>query len=120
MNRQYELDKIKGEEFSVLLFLMQSGQVARLKKGMREVDQMAIWIFAGVNLLDRRQPVLSRFVKIDFKPYTREVFLEVAQEVKDRDLARYVAGRLVLCTKDSPPGHLCGQALRQRGVSGPV
>ena len=32
---------------------MQSGVVARLKKGMREVDQMTSRIFAGVNRQDR-------------------------------------------------------------------
>ena len=42
----------------------------------------------------------------DFKPYTREEFQEVAQEVitgqlgKDPDLARYVVERVVLRTKD--------------------
>jgi len=45
-------------------------------------------------------------VTCDFKPYTREEFLEVAQEVitgqlgKDPDLARYVAERVVLRTED--------------------
>jgi len=45
-------------------------------------------------------------VTFDLKPYTREEFLEVAQEVntgqlgKDQDLARYVAERAVLRTKD--------------------
>jgi len=102
-----ELDKMKGEDFSVLLSLMQSGVVARMKKGMREVDQMTTWIFAGVNRRDRLPPeLLSRFVTFDFKPYSREEFLEVAQEViisqlgKDPDLARYVAERVVLRTKD--------------------
>ncbi len=43
----------------------------------------------------------------DFKPYTREEFLDVAQEVitgqlgKDPDLARYVAERVSLRTKDA-------------------
>ena len=35
-----ELDKMKAEDFSVLLSLMQSGVVARLKRGMREVERM--------------------------------------------------------------------------------
>ena len=67
---------MKGEDFSVLLSLMQSGVVARLKKGMREVDQMTTSIFADVNRRDRLplEP-LSRFVTFDFRPYTREEFL---------------------------------------------
>ncbi len=50
--------------------------------------------------------LLSRFVTFDFKPYTRKEFLGVAQDVitgqlgKDPDLARYVAERVVLRTKD--------------------
>jgi len=39
-----ELDKMQREDFSVLLSLMQSGVVARLKKGMREVEQMVTWV----------------------------------------------------------------------------
>ena len=53
----------------MLLSLMQSGVVVRLKKGMREVDEMTTWIFAGVNRRDR-------------------------QLSKDPDLARYVAERV--------------------------
>ena len=86
---------------------MHSCVVARLKKGMREVDQMTTWIIAGVNRRDWLPPeLLPRFVSFDFKPYTREEFLEVAQEVitaqlgKSPDLARYVAERVVLRAKD--------------------
>ena len=68
---------------------------------------MTTWVFAGVNGRDRLpQELLSRFVNFDFQPYTREAFLEVAEEVitgqlgKDPDLARYVAERVVLRTKD--------------------
>jgi len=45
-------------------------------------------------------------VTFDFKPYTRQEFLEVAEAVitvqlgKDPDLARCVAERVVLRTKD--------------------
>ena len=68
---------------------------------------MTTWVFAGVEWRARLPPeLLSRFVTFDFKPYTREEFLEVAQEVitgqlgKDPDLARYFAERVVLLTKD--------------------
>ncbi len=68
---------------------------------------MTTWIFAGVNRKDRLSPeLLSRFVSFDLKSYTREEFLGVALEVitsqlgKDPDLARYVAERVVLRTKD--------------------
>ena len=68
---------------------------------------MTTWVFAGVNRRERLPPeFLSRFVTFDFNPYTREEFLEVAEAVitgqlgKDPDLARYVAERVVLRTKD--------------------
>ena len=44
-----ELDKMKAEDYSVLLSLMQSGVVARLKKGLRDINRMTTWVF-------RRQP----------------------------------------------------------------
>ena len=68
---------------------------------------MTSWIFAGVNRRDRLPPeLLPRFVTFDFKPYTWEKILEVAEAVttgqlgKDPDLARYVAERVVLRKKD--------------------
>ena len=67
---------------------------------------MTTWVFAGVNGRDRLPPDLSQFVTFDFMPYTREEFLKAAQEVitgqlgEDPDLARYVAERVVLPTRD--------------------
>ncbi len=98
---------MQREDFSVLLSLMQSGVVARLKKGMREVEQMVTWVFAGCNRRDRLPPeLLSRFVEFQFTPYSREEFIEVAAAVisgppgKDQDLARYIAERLSRHTRD--------------------
>ncbi len=95
-----ELDKMKGEDYSVLLSLMQSGVVARMKSGLRDINQMTTWVFAGVNRSDKLPPeLLSRFVVFNFQTYTREDFLEAAQEVitrqhgKDPALARYIAER---------------------------
>jgi hypothetical protein len=98
---------MKAEDFSVLLSLMQSGVVARLKKGMREVEHMTTWVFAGCNKRDRLPPeLLSRFVEFQLTPYTREEFVEVAVAVitgplgKDPDLARYIAERVSHRTRD--------------------
>jgi len=102
-----EIDKMNREDFSVLLSLMQSGIVARLKKGMREVDRMTTWVFAGCNRRERLPPeLLSRFVTFDFIPYTRAEFVEVAVAVitkhleKDEDLARYIAEQVAKRTRD--------------------
>ncbi len=102
-----ELDKMGAQDYSVLLSLMQSGTVARLKKGMRSHEQMTTWVFAGVNRKDRLPPeLLSRFLVFDFKSYSEKEFIEVAVAVitqqlgKDQDLAEYVAWRLAQRTRD--------------------
>jgi len=102
-----EIDKMNREDFSVLLSLMQSGVVARLKKGMRETDHMTTWVFAGCNRRDRLPPeLMSRFVTFDFIPYTRAEFVEVAVTVitqhlgKDEALARYIAEQVAKRTRD--------------------
>jgi MoxR-like ATPase len=102
-----ELDKMKAEDYSVLLSLMQSGIVARLKKHLFEVERMTTWVFAGVNRKDRLPPeLLSRFVFFNFVPYTWNQFVEVAVAVitgqmgKDAGLARYITERVALRTLD--------------------
>ncbi|MDP3062216.1 MAG: hypothetical protein Q8O40_03225 [Chloroflexota bacterium] len=101
-----ELDKMRFEDYSVLLSLMQTGIVARLKKGMRDMERMATWVFAGVNRRDRLPPELvSRFVDFSFEPYTREEFIEVSVSVitglgKDPELARHIAERVWERTHD--------------------
>ena len=102
-----ELDKMSAHDFSVLLSLMQSGTVARLKKGMRSHEQMVTWVFAGVNRKHRLPPeLLSRFIVFDFQPYNEKEFIEVAVVVitqhlgKDKDLAECIAQRVVQRTRD--------------------
>ena len=102
-----ELDKLKSEDYSVLLSLMQSGVVARIKKGLRDVNQMNTRVFAGVNRSDTLPPeLLSRFVNFNFETSTKEEFLEVAQEVikkqhgNDPALARYIAEAVLKRTRD--------------------
>ncbi len=101
-----ELDKMKREDFSVLLSLMSSGIVAKLKKGMRQVEEMTTWVFAGCNLAKRLPPeLLSRFIRFDFRTYTRDEFVTVAMHVitqlgTPEDLARYIAEHVALRTRD--------------------
>lgn len=64
-------------------------------------------VFAGVSGIDRLPPeLLYRLVTFDFKPCTREEFLEVTQEGitgqlgKDPSLAHYAVEREVLRTTD--------------------
>ena len=77
----------------MLLSLVRSGEVARLKNGMREVGQMTTWVFAGINRNDRLPPeLLSWFVSFNFIPCTREEFLEMAREVITGQSARSYRG----------------------------
>ena len=96
-----ELDKMGGQDFSVLLSLMQRGIVARLKRGMRSHEQMTTWVFAGVNRKDRLPPeLLSRFITLDFKTYSEQEFVNVVVSVltqqlgKEPALAEYIARRV--------------------------
>ena len=95
------------QDYSVLLSLMQSGTVARLKKGMRYHEQMTTRVFAGVNRKDRLpSELLSRFITFDFKPYTEQEFVDVVVSVviqqlgKDRKLAKNIARRVAQRTRD--------------------
>ncbi len=78
-----------------------------MKRGLRDINQMTTWVFAGVNRSDKLPPeLLSRFVTFPFKTYTRDEFLEVAEAVitkqhgKDAALARYIAEAVVKRTRD--------------------
>ncbi len=65
-----EIDKMGKEDMSILLSLMESGTVARLKKRMREVERMTTWVFASANRDDRIWPELkSRFFTVHLKEY---------------------------------------------------
>ncbi len=103
-----ELDNMSGLDLSVLLSLMQSGTVARLKKGMRSHEQMTTWVFAGVNRKDRLPPeLLSRFITFDFKAYSEQEFVDVVVSVltqqlgKELGLADYIARRVAQRTLDT-------------------
>lgn len=101
-----ELEKMNRDDFSVLLSLMSIGLVARMKKGMRDVQRMTVTVYAGVNRAERLPPeLLSRFLRFNFNTYTLEEFIKVAVAVitadgKDPELARYIAEKVVLRTRD--------------------
>lgn len=63
--------------------------MVRLKRQIREVEQMTTWVFAGVNRRDRLAPeLLSRFVEFQFDPYSEQEFIRVAVEVITRQLGK--------------------------------
>ena len=63
--------------------------MARLKRQMREVEQMTTWVFSDVNRRDRLPPeLLSQFVEFQFAPCSEQEFIRVAVEVITRQLGR--------------------------------
>jgi Holliday junction DNA helicase RuvB len=115
-----ELEKMKYEDFSVLLSLMQNGVVARLKKGLTEIETLETRIYAGCNLMEKLPPeLLSRFTKFPFKGYT---FREYKDIVHDRlvkagmtmALADYIADKVWIRTHDVRQALQVGKLCRTR------
>lgn len=101
-----ELDKMGAEDFSVLLSLMQSGTVTRMKKGMHDTAQLKTRVFAGCNRAEKLPPELrSRFFMLHFKPYTKEDFAVLVEELcelegMEPEMARYLAEQAAERTHD--------------------
>ena len=102
-----EIDKMDMRDMSVLLSLMESGIVARLKKRMRETEQMTTWVFGGCNKDTNIWPELkSRFFTLHLTEYSQADFIQIAtavlvtREKVDPDLANRIAGSLAQHTRD--------------------
>jgi len=102
-----EIDKMDMRDMSVLLSLMESGVVARLKKRMREMERMTTWIFGGANRDNAMWPELkSRFFAVHLKEYSEADFLMVAKtilctwEKVEPSLANYIAKAAASHTRD--------------------
>ena len=77
-----EMDKMDMKELSVLLTLMESGIVSRLKKRMTEAEQLTCWVFAGANTVDKIPTELkSRFLVLRLPHYSDGEFREVSRTV---------------------------------------
>ncbi len=102
-----EIDKMDMREMSVLLSVMESGIVARLKKRMREMERMTTWVFGGANKDDKIWPELkSRFFTVHLEEYSEADFVQIAREVLvtrekvDPALASYIVLSLAKRTRD--------------------
>jgi len=102
-----EIDKMDMRDMSVLLSLMESGIVARLKKRMREMEKMTTWIFGGANRDDHIWPELkSRFFTIRLKEYSQAEFIQIARAVLitrekvEMGVANHIASALAHHTRD--------------------
>ena len=102
-----EIDKMPMTEQSILLSLMESGIVARLKKRMREIETMTTTLFAAANRDNTMWPELkSRFFSVHLKEYSEADFISISRAVLitrekvDPGLATLIAGLLSHNTRD--------------------
>ena len=102
-----EIDKMPMTEQSILLSLMESGIVARLKKRMREMETITTTVFAAANRDNNIWPELkSRFFSVHLKEYSEADFISISRAVLitrekvDPGLATIIAGLLSHQTRD--------------------
>jgi len=102
-----EIDKMALTDMGILLSLMESGVIARLKKRMREIETMKTWVFAAANRDERIWPELkSRFFTIHLQEYSEADFISISRAVLmsrekvDPTLASYIASALARHTRD--------------------
>jgi DNA polymerase III delta prime subunit len=77
-----EIDKMQGKDYDALLSLMETGKVVRCKVGLWADEQLNTRVYGACNYLDKIPPeLLSRFLIVEFKPYTREEFIQVSRHV---------------------------------------
>lgn len=95
-----EIDRIGTKDIAVLLSLAQTGIVSETKHGKRREVQLNTKIFAASNTLRMAPELVSRFMALQFKPYSKADFLMVAtnllrkRESVDGGLASYIAERV--------------------------
>ena len=102
-----EIDKMDLRDMSVLLSLMESGLVVRLKKRMREMERLTTWIFGGANRDDHMWAELkSRFFTIHLEEYSEADFIQISRAVLitrekvEPTLAGRIASALAQHTRD--------------------
>jgi Holliday junction DNA helicase RuvB len=94
-----EIDRIGTKDISVLLSLMATGVVSETKHGKQRSVTVDTRVFAACNSLRLAPELLSRFMVLEFKPYSLNDFLTVAtnvlvkQEGISPELAAYIAQR---------------------------
>lgn len=103
-----EIDKIlKSEDLSVLLSLMETGEVRRVKGDrITDVIKLKTKVFAAGNTDNLPRELKSRFLILYLPEYTREQFIEVVVnyltniEGAEPTIAKYIAEKVWNITKD--------------------
>jgi len=92
-----EVDKLRGEDYGVLLSLCETGRVSETLYSRTREIALEITVFACANDLKRiPAEVIDRFEVLRFPEYTREQFIDVVENVLARrgveeGLAVYIA-----------------------------
>jgi len=96
-----EIDRFAGDGLGILNSLMATGHVSETKyHKTREIDLETKVFGAGIRIQKLPHDVMSRFVLIEFDPYTREEFEEIASailpalEEVEGEVAQYIAHRV--------------------------
>jgi len=77
-----EIDRLQGQDLGVLNSLMATGRVAETKFKRRREIQLQTKVFAaGIRVQVLPKDLLSRFVKLRFKPYIEKQFIDVSVHV---------------------------------------
>jgi Holliday junction DNA helicase RuvB len=104
-----EIDKLESmEDLSILLSLMQTGFISETKYNKRRSKTLNTKVIAAANRIDKLAPeLLSRLVKLRFRDYTDDEFVDVSAKVLQREgipmgLAVYIADQALrkLKTRD--------------------
>jgi len=83
-----ELDKMDdASNLSALLSLMERGYIAETKYRRHRQLRLKTWVFASANRIDKiPQELMSRFIKLRFRDYTPDEFMEVVVTIlRDRE-----------------------------------
>ena len=95
-----ELDRIGTKDITILLSLTETGIVSETKHGKRREVKLKTKVFATSNTLKMSPELISRFMILRFKPYSKDEFLMVATNVLrkrenvDGALAFYIAEKV--------------------------
>jgi len=97
-----EIDKMRWEDQTVLLSLMETGIITVMLKNERFSIRVNTWVFAGANYEHRIDPaLLDRFIVLRFREYRPDEFVRIMPKVLikregvDPELAKYIVERLV-------------------------
>jgi Holliday junction DNA helicase RuvB len=77
-----ELDKMNSKDYDALLSLMETGRVVRCKMKLWAEEQLNTKVYGACNYIEEiPQELLSRFLVVEFKEYSREEFINVSKHV---------------------------------------